>query len=255
MEKQIKAKAQNFYRTSLVGGILVLLPLIILFVVFKWIFTFLFDVIAPFTSLIMQTGPRNEFVAGLMAMIFLLIICFLIGVAIRTRWGLSTHHSFEDNVLRYAPGYTMVKETVMIFLGRKTQPFSKVALVRIFATETLMTALVTDEHPDGSYTVFVPTAPNPTSGNIYHLKPENVFLVDVPVEEAIRSILGCGAGSTRMIQMSELNNGLGSLGNKVGGKIEDEVEDEVEVGGEVEGEDMIEIEDEIEDERGRGGTT
>lgn len=211
MDIHKKKKARNFYLTTLMGGILVVLPTVILFVVFKWIFNFIFDVISPITMLLMTTGPRNELVAGFMALLFILIICFLIGVGIRTRWGLSTHHSFEDNVLRYAPGYSLIKETVMIFLGRKTPPFSKVALVRIFATQTLMTALVTDEHPDGSITVFVPTAPNPTSGNIYHLRPENVFLVDVPVEEAIRSILGCGAGSTRMLEMSALKGNLEKL--------------------------------------------
>jgi uncharacterized membrane protein len=193
------------------GGILVVLPMVILFLVFRWIFGFVFDLISPVTQLIMITGTMNELLAGLLALVIILVVCFLIGVGIKTRWGHFTHNNLEDRVLRYAPGYSLIKETVMIFLGRKTPPFSKVALVRIFATPTLMTALVTDEHPDGSFTVFVPTAPNPTSGNIYHLRPENVFLVDVPVEEAIRSILGCGAGSTRMIELSSLQSGLSGL--------------------------------------------
>lgn len=204
-------KFSNFLRTSLMGGFLVVLPMVILFIVFRWIFGFLFDLISPVTRLIMITGTIHEIVAGLLALIIILLVCFLIGIAIKTRWGHFTHHSLEDYVLRYAPGYSLIKETVMIFLGRKTPPFSKVALVRIFATPTLMTALVTDEHPDGSFTVFVPTAPNPTSGNIYHLTPENVFLVDVPVEEAIRSILGCGAGSTRMIESCSFDGRSGSI--------------------------------------------
>ncbi|TVQ14887.1 MAG: DUF502 domain-containing protein [Balneolaceae bacterium] len=204
-------KARNIYYTTLMGGFLVVLPTVILFLVFKWIFLFILELISPVTMLMMQTGPMNEWVAGVMAIVLILIVCFIIGVIIKTRWGLTTHHTFEDNVMRYAPGYNLIKETVNIFLGRKTQPFSKVALVRIFATPTLMTALVTDEHPDGSFTVFVPTAPNPTSGNIYHLRPENVFLVDIPVEDAIRSILGCGAGSTKMLELSSLDGKLDAL--------------------------------------------
>lgn len=204
-------KFSNFLRTSLMGGFLVVLPMVILFIVFRWIFGFLFDLISPVTRLIMITGTMHEILAGLLALVIILLVCFLIGVAIKTRWGHFTHHSLEDYVLRYAPGYSLIKETVMIFLGRKTPPFSKVALVRIFATPTLMTALVTDEHPDGSFTVFVPTAPNPTSGNIYHLRAENVFLVDVPVEEAIRSILGCGAGSTKMLESCSFDGRAGSI--------------------------------------------
>jgi uncharacterized membrane protein len=64
----------------------------------------------------------------------------------------------------------------------------------------MCTAFVTDEHPDGSYTVFVPTGPNPTSGQIFHLKKDFVHPVDVGVDETMRSILSCGAGSTPLIQ-------------------------------------------------------
>ena len=94
----------------------------------------------------------------------------------------------------------LVKETVVQFLGTENRPFSSVALVEVFGNETLMTAFVTDRHKDGSYTVFVPTGPNPMSGNIYHLEREFVHPVEVPVEVAMRSIISCGAGSARIIE-------------------------------------------------------
>jgi uncharacterized membrane protein len=47
--------------------------------------------------------------------------------------------------------------------------------------------------------VFVPTGPNPTSGNIYHLPGDRVRSVDVPVDQAMRAIISCGAGSTAMV--------------------------------------------------------
>jgi len=61
-----------------------------------------------------------------------------------------------------------------------------------------MTAFVTDIHSDGQYSVFVPTGPNPMSGNIYHLDEEYVHLVNTPVSEAMRSIISCGAGSASL---------------------------------------------------------
>ena len=63
-----------------------------------------------------------------------------------------------------------------------------------------MTGFITDEHPDGSYTVFVPTAPNPTTGFVFHLKAGRVHPVSVGVDEAFRSIIACGAGSGRILQ-------------------------------------------------------
>ena len=84
-------------------------------------------------------------------------------------------------------------------MGQKESPFSSVALARIFGNDTIATCFITDRHSDGSYTVFVPTGPNPTSGNIFHLKNEYVHPVSVPVEDVMRSIISCGRGSGKLI--------------------------------------------------------
>jgi uncharacterized membrane protein len=81
-----------------------------------------------------------------------------------------------------------------------------VALVQLFGNETLASAFITDRHPDGSCTVFVPTGPNPTSGNIFHLKAEYVHPVNVRIEDAMRSIISCGAGSQKLINAYLENN-------------------------------------------------
>ena len=53
-------------------------------------------------------------------------------------------------------------------------------------------------------TVFVPTGPNPTSGFIYHLPNEYIHKVDVKVEDAMRSVISCGTGSSALIQKMNL---------------------------------------------------
>ena len=90
------------------------------------------------------------------------------------------------------------RDTVMQFFGRNRSFFSEVVLVDLYNSGVLATGFVTDDQ--GKYlTVFVPTGPNPTSGNIFHLKGEYVYPVKVPVEEVMRSIISCGAGSTKLI--------------------------------------------------------
>ena len=89
----------------------------------------------------------------------------------------------------------------MQFIGKKKSPFSSVALVQVFGNETLMTAFITDTHDSGRYTVFVPTGPNPTTGFVFHLPKKSVHPIRVTVEEAFRSVIGCGAGSTNIIDV------------------------------------------------------
>ncbi len=193
------SRMKSFIKTSFLGGLTVILPVAILVFVFKWVFNVVTRIIQPVTNLILIKSDVHEILADLLAVAVIIIVCFFVGVIVKTKVGTFIHTSLEDSILKFAPGYSMIKEIVTQFFGRKKVPFSSVALVQIFESETMMTAFVTDEHSDGSYTVFVPTGPNPTSGNIYHLEGKFVHPVDVPVEEAMRSIISCGAGSTRLI--------------------------------------------------------
>jgi len=141
----------------------------------------------------------KEIVAYALVMAIIIMGCFIIGVFVKTRFGKYIHENLENRILKIAPGYGTIKEIVMQLIGKKF-PFSSVALVRLFENDTLVTAFITDSHPDGSYTIFAPTAPNPTSGFVYHLKGEYVHHVDIPVEEAMRSVITCGAGSKNLIK-------------------------------------------------------
>lgn len=197
------SKLGEFVKTSLIGGIVVVLPVAILAFVFKWIFSLVTDLIQPLTNLIIKIAVRSriqEMLADVTALSVIIIACFIVGVFVRTKVGTYIYHNIENRILKAAPGYSLVKETVMQFLGSRKAPFSKVALVQLFANESLVSAFITDEHDDGSYTVFVPTAPNPTSGYVVHVQGKYVFPVKVPVEEAMRSIISCGAGSTGLIR-------------------------------------------------------
>lgn len=193
-------KIKSFIMTSLLGGIMVILPVAILLVVFGWVFQLTTDMIQPLTDLIVANSDLKEILADAIVLAVILAVCFLVGLAVRTRLGKFIFHTIEDRILKVAPGYNLIKETVLQILGSQKSPFSSVALSQVFGSDTLVTSFVTDEHPDGSFTVFVPTGPNPTSGYIFHLPASKVHKVDVPVESAMRSVISCGAGSTSLIE-------------------------------------------------------
>ena len=190
---------RNFVKTSLIGGLAVVLPLAILIFTFRWLFNLITSIIQPLTNLMMTRGHFQEMVAALLVMAIILAGCFVIGIVVKTRVGRFLHGALESRILKRAPGYTLIRDTIMQFVDQDRSPFSSAALVRIYSNETLMTAFITDHQPDGRYTVFVPTGPNPTSGNIFHLPGEYVYVIDVPIEEVMRSIISCGAGSKRLL--------------------------------------------------------
>ena len=191
---------KEFCKSAIIGGLLVMLPMGIFMFSLTWIFGMVREGIGPITSMVMNNSPLQGMVVDVIVMVLIIVACFAVGVSVRTRLGKWLYSVLEAKVLLKAPGYSLIKETVAQFLGNNKSPFSSVALAQIYCNDTMVSAFVTDEHTDGSYTVFVPTGPNPTSGNIYHLPAKYVHPVDVPVEDTMRSIISCGSGSSSLIE-------------------------------------------------------
>ncbi|MDP2653525.1 MAG: DUF502 domain-containing protein [Candidatus Omnitrophota bacterium] len=194
MRKNLEA----FLKTSLLGGLIVILPVAIIAAVFSWIFHFVTGLIEPLTDIVVARHDVKTIVADVIVIFLITLFCFAVGVVVRTRLGKFLYQVIETRILRVAPGYKLIKDTILQLLGGERKLFSEVALVQLHGDEVLTTAIVTDRHPDGTCTVFVPIGPTPTSGFIYHIKGSCVFPVDVPVDEAMQSIIGCGTGSSRL---------------------------------------------------------
>ena len=192
-------RIKSFFKTSLLGGLIVILPVALLLFLVTWVFDLATGLIAPLTDVVLSRTQMGRILADLIVIGVVISTCFVVGVFVRTRLGALIYRAIEKRLLGRVPGYSLIKETVLQFLGGKQTPFSSVALARIFGNETMVSSFITDRHADGSFTIFVPTGPNPTSGNIYHLKKEFVHPVDVSVEDTMRSIISCGAGSAKLI--------------------------------------------------------
>ena len=194
------SRVKRFIKTTLVGGLVALLPLAILLAAFSWIYGFVAGILRPLTDYLMTQLSLPSFLINLIVLACIVCLFFLLGLVVRTRWGRLGFYWTEDKTLRRIPGYGMLRQTIVQFSSRERSPFRSVALARPFGNDTLVMAFVTDRHSDGSYTVFVPTGPNPTSGNIYFLKAERVHEVATPVNEAVRMVISCGAGSAEMLR-------------------------------------------------------
>jgi uncharacterized membrane protein len=194
-------KIKAVFKTSLVGGLVVILPVAILVFVFRWVFKLITDAIQPLTDRAVAIYNVPEFAGDLIVVSIIVLCCFLVGFVVKTSIGRYMHRLFDDRLQQIAPGYRMIKEVVVqIFGNKENSPFSsaQVARVRLFGLDcpTEVTALVTDKGDNGVYTIFMPTGPNPTSGNIYHVDESQVTLCpDVKIDSAMRTVIACGAGT------------------------------------------------------------
>jgi|GEM_PF-478620 uncharacterized membrane protein len=185
-------------RKYLIDGVFALLPILLLLWVYSFIYRFIAATAQPIAShLFGGEGFTKNITVILLFM--LLFVCF--GFIIRTPTGSYVYHALVTKLFHYLPGYSWVNSTVAQLTEVDRNTFSSVALVKVFPNDTLMTAFITDEDEQGRKTVFVPTGPNPTTGNIYHLNSDQVFPIDVSIEDAIRTIIGVGNGSRKLLKL------------------------------------------------------
>jgi uncharacterized membrane protein len=192
-------KIKSFLRTTFLGGFLVVLPIIVLIFVLGWLYEALTDKIRPITNILIETARFSELIASISAVVVILLLFFLVGLLVQTRLGKFVIHLLEERILKRIPLYRIIKETIIALFGGEKMIFKSVALIRPFGNETMITAFITDESSNGYTTVFVPSAPAPTGGYIYHLKNEFVIKIDYPIEQAMKTVLSLGAGSKEFL--------------------------------------------------------
>ena len=190
-------------RDALLGGVIILLPIAMLIFFAKWLYAALSNTLLPITHFFTEYG-FPQFFADVVAAIIVLLVFVVVGFGVRTKAGGWFWLWLDEFFLQRTPLYKTLKEIVKyLFGGDESGLLTKSEVVRaqIFGADvaTSVTGLVTSIHEDGTRTIFVPTGPNPTSGQIFHVPAECVQVIEgATMEEMMRTIIACGAGSDKL---------------------------------------------------------
>lgn len=203
--------SKSFFIKTFLHGLLLVLPTIIILFLLSIIFKFVFNIVSPISALLNNTSEKSTFLINILALLILLVLLFAIGLILRNTGRKRYFKNFEDKYLLQIPLYSTVKEIVAQFSGLKKMPFSQVVLVDAFNTGVLLTGFVTESVTAEMYTVFVPTAPNPMNGNIYHVPASQLKFLDIEPEKAMRSIVGMGTGSSVLFRAKYRVGGVENL--------------------------------------------
>jgi uncharacterized membrane protein len=186
----------EFVKTTLIGGLLIVLPVYIAVLLILKAIQGLVAAVKPITAI-----PGSVEFEEILAILVLAVICFIAGLIVRTRAGLRAKNAIERRVLQRLPGYTLLRGLTGRVMGQADDPAFAPCLAEI--EEALVPALIVEELENGSFTVLVPSVPTPMAGAVYILPPERVHPVDVPFTAALRVFTKWGAGSGEFVRALE----------------------------------------------------
>ena len=184
----------QFLKTTLVGGLVIVLPV--------WLSSLLVlkslgaatVVVDPIATQLPEKARHPQ----LLAAALLLAACFAAGLMIRTAIGRQVKSAMERSVLNRVPGYSVLRGLAERLDNSNQAAGFAPALVVI--EEALAPAFIVERHADGRVTVFVPSAPTPAVGAIYIMTPERVHEVDGSLVKAASCISKWGSGSSELLK-------------------------------------------------------
>ncbi|HEX5606222.1 MAG TPA: DUF502 domain-containing protein [Candidatus Binatia bacterium] len=197
MKKFWKSAGSTFF-----GGLLVVVPLYLSVLLLLKAMQSLVGLVRPVAMLLPAWFPAER----ALSLLLVIILCFLIGAAVRTPAGRAIRERIEKSLFERIPGYALLRSLTQRIAGKDEERAWKPALVEI--EEALVPAFIIEELDDGRFTVFVPSVPTPFAGAVYVLVPERVHPLDVPFTQALQSVSRWGSGSKELVAAMETETTL-----------------------------------------------
>jgi uncharacterized membrane protein len=194
-----------FVKTTLIGGLLFLVPLVATIVILSKAMKFAAQILRPVEHLLPRRTIVGLAVADVLAVVCLLAIGFLAGLFAKTILGRRVSHRIEELILGKIPGYTLLRGIVEDPENISGHSQLRVALANI--DDAWLFSFIVEELPDGMLAVFVPSAPTPTAGNVYLMSEHQVKRLDIPVAAATKCIMQLGVGAGQLLNPTRTKPG------------------------------------------------
>jgi uncharacterized membrane protein len=190
-------KSLLFAAQAVLSGFLIVVPVYLAVLLLLKAMASLAQLVHPLTVLLPDWLPATR----LLSLLLVLMLCFLIGVAVRTQSGRVIRKRIETNFFERIPGYAVIRSLTQQLSGESRDETWKPALAEI--EEALVPAFIIEEFDDGRYTVFIPSIPTPFAGAIYILERARVHPLEVPFTQALQVVSKWGSGAKALAMAAE----------------------------------------------------
>ena len=180
-------------RTQFLAGILIIVPIGATILILVWIFTAIDNILQPvISSMLGRVIPGVGF--GIT-----IVLIYLVGVIVSNVVGRKLLR-YGESLLRRVPVvrqlYTGIKQILESFSAPGKTGFMQVVLAEFPRKGMKTIGFITNESTDKSgkklLNIFIPTAPNPTSGFLQIAREGEIIRTDISVDDALKMIVSAG---------------------------------------------------------------
>ncbi len=185
----------------LLAGILITMPLALTAYLLVWIFNWMDGAIQPVISQI--AGRQITGIGFTVTMVLILLTGFIASFVFGRRL-----LRFGDSLFGRVPLagnlYTAIRQITQSFSEPRKTGFMQVVLIEFPRRGARTIGFITNESSDASgkklLNVFVPTAPNPTSGFLQIVEESEIIRTDISVDDALKMVVSGGRMSPEEVR-------------------------------------------------------
>ena len=186
----------QFVRTTVVGGLFFLAPIVVLIVILAKAFDYAKK---GLDAVVVHIPAASHLTAGeatALAVALVALVCFLAGLVARTVTAQRLIDALKSSVLTKIPAYDYLKQESASALG--VAEIAELPVVFVPMEGGWQLGVQTEAMSDGLVSIFVPGAPNPHSGSVFFFSTDTVRPAGIKMVAALNCLRRCGAGASAL---------------------------------------------------------
>ncbi len=188
----------NFIRTTIIGGIIFLIPVVIIVAILGKAFKIMMQIAVPLGKLIPIESVGGIALVNILAVFAILLFSFLAGMIAKSKLGQKAFDAIDTKLLIFIPGYTYIKSMTASALDEE-QVDNPLKPILAKLDDQSQLAFEVERTENGLVVVYLPSAPDPKSGNVVYLTEDRVEPLDVGFGTISGSLKRLGKGSGSLI--------------------------------------------------------
>lgn len=169
----------RFLQTTAVGGVLFLLPIVVVIVLLGYVLQAVVSVHAVLKEWIPFDSTTGIALLFALAVVLIFAACFFAGLIARRAIGAHLSRTMESHLMKIYPKYGIYKDLLAGKFGRaENAPSLTPVLVR--KDECLYPAFQADRLANGLVVVYFPGSPDPWNGSLALVSPDKVQAMNIP---------------------------------------------------------------------------
>ncbi len=197
-----KSYSKSYVIRTVLNGFMIILPILIMIGIVTFLVRMILKFIIPFGQVLSLGSTNNLWIFHLLALIIVIGFFFFVGSFVNTSHGKRFFDYSEQKILKPIPFYSTISNIVEQFRGAGDRPFHDVVLIDPYKSGALMTGFIVERINENMVVVYVPTAPNPTNGFVFHMPENELIYTGAKTEDAMASVIGMGAGSKKLFKQA-----------------------------------------------------